>query len=82
MQPEVDEIPLRELVESHNGGATVESYTVMYGAGGPRKGYLSALLDDGRRTWATLEDPDVLTAMTREEFCGRAVSLADQTARF
>jgi hypothetical protein len=70
------------VVERHTGPATVESYTVMYGGEAPRIGYLSALLDDGSRTWATTEDQDVLVTMISEEFCGRPVTLADKTASF
>lgn len=82
VQAEVDEIPLRKVLDAHEGHATVESYTVMYGGEAPRIGYVSALTDDGRRTWATTEDPDVLAAMTQEEFCGRPVTLAANTASF
>jgi len=82
VQEEVDRTPLREVIETHQGTATVESYTVMYGAEAPRIGYLSALLDDGRRTWASVEDPEVLMAMTAQEFCGRSVSLRDRVASF
>ena len=42
----------------------------------------SALLDDGRRAWAHVNDPQVLEAMSREEFCGRSALLADHTATF
>jgi acetyl-CoA C-acetyltransferase len=82
VQEEVDRLPQREVVETVDGSAMVESYTVMYGGEAPRIGYLSALLDDGRRTWAKVEDPDTLAAMTREEFCGRTASLADRVASF
>jgi acetyl-CoA C-acetyltransferase len=82
VQAEVDQTPLRDALEVHDGAATVEAYTVMYAGDGPKIGYVSALTDDGRRTLATSEDPDVLTAMTREEFCGRPVRLADKVASF
>jgi acetyl-CoA C-acetyltransferase len=82
VQAEVDLIPTREVVEIHEGGATVESYTVMYRGEAPHIGYISALLDDGRRTWASVEDRDVLTAMITEEFCGRSCSLAGKRASF
>jgi acetyl-CoA C-acetyltransferase len=82
VQAEVDVTPLRETVESHDGSATVESYTVMYGGDAPQIGYLSALLDDGRRTLARTEDREVLAAMVREEFCGRPVTLAAREATF
>jgi acetyl-CoA C-acetyltransferase len=82
VQPEVDATPTRDVAMQHTGNATVESYTVMYGAAGPTIGHVVCLLDDGRRTWANCEDPGVLDAMTREEFCGRPVRLADNVAHF
>ncbi|HEY5644966.1 MAG TPA: acetyl-CoA acetyltransferase, partial [Pseudomonadales bacterium] len=80
VQAEVDRFPLRRAVASHEGPATVESYTVMYGGDAPRIAYVSALLDDGQRTLASTEDADVMAAMTREEFCGRSVKLSDNRA--
>jgi acetyl-CoA C-acetyltransferase len=82
VQEEVDRLPQREVVETVDGSATVESYTVMYGGAAPRIGYVSALLEDGRRTWAKVEDADTLAAMTTEEFCGRTARLADRVASF
>jgi len=82
VQAEVDATPTRDVALQHTGGATVESYTVMYGAEGPTIGHVVCLLDDGRRTWANCEDPAVLDAMTREEFCGRPVRLANNVAHF
>ncbi|MGE0625827.1 MAG: acetyl-CoA acetyltransferase [Pseudomonadales bacterium] len=82
VQAEVDRTPLRDAIAAHEGSATVESYTVMYAGEAPRIGYVSALLDDGRRTLATTEDRDVMNAMTREEFCGRSVRLAGGKATF
>ena len=54
----------------------------MYGKDGPVMGHISALLADGSRTWANCEDPDVLIAMSREEFCGKPVRLAENVAYF
>ncbi len=82
LQAEVDATPSREVAVDHAGDATVESYTVMFGAEGPTIGHLTALLPDGRRAWAHCRDADVLEAMTTEEFCGRAVHLADNEASF
>lgn len=82
VQDEVNQTPLREAVEVHDGSAAVESYTVMYAGESPKIAYLSALLDDGRRTLATCEDPAVLADMVTEEYCGRAVQLKDKVATF
>jgi acetyl-CoA C-acetyltransferase len=82
VQSEVDQTPLQEAIEVHNGDALVESYTVMYAGESPNIGFVSALTDDGRRTLATTEDADVLAAMVTEEFCGRTVKLQDKVAKF
>lgn len=74
-QREVDLLPRREATIDHAGGATLESYTVRYGADGPETGYAAFLLDDGRRTWATTEDRDLARAMTEQEFCGRPATI-------
>ena len=75
VQHEVDQTPTRAWSMNHNGEATIESYTVMYDADGPRTGHAACLTADGTRTWANIEDADVVSAMTREEFCGRKVSI-------
>jgi len=82
VQDEVDATPSREVVLDHRGDATVESYTVMYGAEGPSIAHVVCRTADGRRAWANCEDPEILEAMTREEFCGRPVQVADHRARF
>lgn len=82
VQAEVDATPSREVVVDYTGDATVEAYTVMYGVEGPSVGHLACRLPDGRRAWANCEDPNTLLAMTREEFCGRPVRIADHRAAF
>ena len=82
MQAEVDATPSREVALDYRGDATVETYTVMYGPEGPAIGHVVCRLPDGRRAWANCEDADVLQAMTREEFCGRPVKVADHRASF
>ena len=83
LQSEVDAQFKREVaVDGHNGSATVEGYSVMYGAQGPEKAFLACRLDDQRRAWAINEEADVLDAMIAEEFCGRAVTLAGNVAKF
>ena len=75
VQGQVDSLPRRKWTVDHAGGATIESYTVLYGANGPSIGHAACLLDDGRRTWANNEDHSVLAAMVSEEFCGRPVTI-------
>ncbi|MDE0224966.1 MAG: hypothetical protein OXP28_07520 [Gammaproteobacteria bacterium] len=70
-QDRVDAMPTRELAESAAGPVEIESYTVMFGRGGPDIGLAACRLPDGRRAWANTRDAEVLGAMVTEEFCGR-----------
>jgi hypothetical protein len=48
----------------------------MYGDdGAPEIGHAAVRLPDGRRAWGNVTDRDAASAMTREEFCGRAARL-------
>jgi acetyl-CoA C-acetyltransferase len=82
VQAAVDATASREVAMEFSGRATVESYSVMYGAEGPNIGFVACRLPDQRRAWATCEDPAILDAMTREEFCARPVEVSDHRARF
>ena len=64
-------IPLRQALVDWDGPVTLEAYTVAHQKGVPRIGHAACLIDDGRRTWACTDEPGVLEAMMREEFCGR-----------
>jgi acetyl-CoA C-acetyltransferase len=77
-QDEADTFPRREAVIDHEGEATLESYTVMFGADGPERAHAAFLLADGRRTWANSEDLELAAEMTREEFCGRSARIDGQ----
>jgi acetyl-CoA C-acetyltransferase len=70
-QQQVDAFPLREALIDFAGPVTLEAYTVAHQSGAPRLAHAACLTDDGRRSWATLNDPDLMRAMMREEFCGR-----------
>ena len=74
-QASVDATPTRQVAPDFVGAVAIESYTVMYGGQGPRVGLAACRLDDGRRTWGNTRDPDVLSAMTEQEFCGRAATI-------
>jgi len=71
LQEQVDALPEREALVDWEGPVSVEAYTVAHRSGEPQTGHVSCLTDDGRRTWATIDDPAAMTRMTREEFCGR-----------
>src|SRR5690606_12195358 len=69
-QAAVDAAPGREVVGDHEGPATVEAYTVMHSRdGAPERALVAVLTPDGRRAWATSEDPAVMAAMVDEECC-------------
>lgn len=72
-QDEADAAPRREVTDDdHAGPITVEAYTVMHGRDGGREvGFVAGLLDDGRRTWCSTNDADLLATLVDEECCGR-----------
>lgn len=75
VQDEIDALPRRECLETFEGEATIESYTVMYDGFEPAIGHLAIRTNEGHRTWANISEPEVLKSMTQEEFCGRAVKV-------
>ncbi|MBV8161199.1 MAG: acetyl-CoA acetyltransferase [Acidimicrobiia bacterium] len=71
-QGDVDVLPRREAVAEYEGSVAVDSYTVMHERDGePAIGLVACLLPDGRRTWATTNEPGLMKSMTLEEFVGR-----------
>jgi acetyl-CoA C-acetyltransferase len=72
LQEQVDAFPGREAVIDWDGPVSIEAYTVSHRGGQPQIAFASCITPDGRRTWGTLQEPAVLTAMMREEFCGRS----------
>jgi len=75
VQAEVDREPTRGWLDEHQGDATIESYTVMFGANGPEIAHAACLTPDGKRTWANCSESDVIDGMTKEEFCGQSVKI-------
>lgn len=78
VQPEIDALPSRECLRTYQGHVMIESYTVMFSADGPSIGHFACLTPEGQRVWVNTRDPDLLQAMLREEFCGRAAALNDR----
>ncbi|MEA3019396.1 MAG: acetyl-CoA C-acetyltransferase [Actinomycetota bacterium] len=77
VQDEVDDATSRrELADDHAGAATIESYTVMHDRDGSMgNAIVACLTPDGRRTWATSTDGEVMKAMTSDDLVGRAATL-------
>jgi len=85
-QAEIDATPHPEIEENPQGSARIETYTVLFGRENtPEGGIVIGRLDSGRRFCAlTPKDADLLDAMTREDFLGRAgrVEAGEQTHLF
>ena len=71
LQQQVDAFALREALVDWEGPVTIEAYTVAHQRGEARIAHAACLTENGQRTWATVQDPALLQAMMREEFCGR-----------
>jgi acetyl-CoA C-acetyltransferase len=72
VQDEIDQLPARSVLPTYSGAITLESYSVMYEGDSPSVAHCSCLTPEGERTWINQEDPDLMQAMTEQEFCGRA----------
>lgn len=77
LDPESASLPRRENVATHDGSVTVETYMMNFDRGVAAKAGLACLLPDGRRTWATSEDSDVLEEIQTRETCGRLARIRD-----
>jgi acetyl-CoA C-acetyltransferase len=75
VQEEVDRFPTREVAGEHVGGAEIEAYTVMHDHEGPQRALLTALLADGRRTFATSADAGVMHTLMATDTVGRAIDI-------
>ena len=73
-QAEIDATPHPTVVERPEGAATIETYTVLFGREGTPEGGIVIGRDARDRRFCALtpRDPDLLEAMTREDFLGRA----------
>lgn len=69
------EEPPLPLDGDYAGPATIVGYTVVYLRETPTHAVAICDTPAGARTVARAEDPALLAAMTREEFCGRTVSV-------
>jgi acetyl-CoA C-acetyltransferase len=80
VQDEVDTTGAREVCESPDGPATIESWVVTYGRHAqPERAVAACLLDDGRRAWATSTDAAVIAELRGgDEQVGRTVKLTPE----
>ena len=76
VQAQIDALPSRACLSSYDGSANVESYTVMYEGFQPAIGHVACRTGGDERTWVNTTDPELVQAMTVEEFCGRSVHIS------
>jgi acetyl-CoA C-acetyltransferase len=81
LDPEAERLPRRELASTHDGDVAVETWCLRYKDGEPSLASFACLLDDGRRTWARSEDPELLGEMLSRETCGRLARLKGRELR-
>ena len=74
-----EQVPV-PLVEEFDGPARVAGYTVLFEGERAARSAFVCDLDDGRRTLAASDDPELAELGTREELCGRALRLAGDRA--
>lgn len=80
IQAEVDALSSVEVELQPSGPATVESYTVIHGRGGPEKAVVIGRLENGKRFLAhTPDDPSLWAAMMKDEMVGRRGKVAPGT---
>jgi acetyl-CoA C-acetyltransferase len=58
-----------------SGSAVIDGVTVEYARTGPERVIAITRFDDGTRSWAVSHDPDMMQAVTEEEWVGRVVSV-------
>ncbi|MBD3649123.1 MAG: acetyl-CoA acetyltransferase [Pseudomonadales bacterium] len=79
VQAAIDALPSRDNITGYEGEAEIESYTVMFDGDKPAIGHCACLTPGGERTWVNTDDPELMAAMTTEEFCGRPVTIKADT---
>lgn len=75
VQAQIDALPSRECLADYRGEATIESYTVMYENDAPSVAHVACRTPGKARSWVNSEDPELMSAMAQEEFCGRRVQI-------
>ena len=72
LQNSIDNQEKPNFIETPEGEATVETYTVVHSRNGPDQGIVIGRLDDGKRFIANTEkDPKILQLMSHEEMLNK-----------
>jgi acetyl-CoA C-acetyltransferase len=73
---EVASLPKRKYVSKYEGEVQIEAYAVQHpDASGPTHALVACRTPDDSRTWAHVEDPDVLGMLAEEDACGRTAKV-------
>jgi acetyl-CoA C-acetyltransferase len=76
VQDAVDALPSRPATAGGEGDSSIETYTVLHERdGSPSSAILTALLPDGSRAVAKIEDQGAMSSLMEAEGCGRPVRL-------
>jgi acetyl-CoA C-acetyltransferase len=67
------------LAERFDGPARIAGYTVLFEGERPARAIFVCDLEDGRRALGESQDPELAALGTREELCGRTLTLRDGT---
>ena len=82
VQKKLAERPLKVIRDTHDGRATIVTYTVLHGRDGAAEwGLLVCDVDDGSRCYAKALDGEVLAELERAECVGRSVELVTDEQR-
>lgn len=79
LDSELAALPTCELVDAHDGPATIETYALTYLEGEPVASTVACRIADGRRVWATSEDPGFHQSLLDGEPCGRELRIRGNT---
>lgn len=81
VQAEVDKHETTPALTSHEGTATVESWTVVIGRdGAPERGFLAARTAAGERTLAATAEPEALERLASTDVAGEPVAVSPDGA--
>ena len=76
VQKKLAERPLKVIRDTHDGPATIVTYTVLHGRDGVAEwGVLVCDIDDNTRCYARVTDAELLSELENTECVGRAVEL-------
>lgn len=74
-QADIDVHPTSTGEPDYVGEVEIEACTVMFGKEGPDKALAACRIRPGKRTWAYSTDPELMKAMTEDEFIGRSAQV-------